>query len=180
MPRLPIVLTFCLAFGSAPAAAQAPAGLPPELLGLALPPTVYVDHVSGEESLGRIVRVDADAIVLATAGVEHRIAMAEVRRVQVRGDSLRDGAVAGALVGLAAGLLSTGLWDCDGPCAGQKTVVLAYSSAVYAAIGTAFDAMHTGRRTVYRRPKGRPVVRAGVGRGPRGEAAALGAVGVDW
>ena len=171
--------TLCMALGAVPVSAQVPADTPPALASLALPPVVYVDTGAGEEALGRIVRIEPDAIVLSTGGVEHRIALAEVRRVQIRGDSLRDGAVTGALVGLAAGLLTTGLWDCAGGCAGQKAVFVAYSSALYAAIGTAFDAMHTGRRTVYRRSKGLSL-RFGAGPGPRGEAATVGRLGVGW
>ena len=171
-------LTLCLGL-AVPSAAQGPTGPPPDLASL-VSPTVYVDQVSGEEALGRIVRVEPEAIVLSTGGVEHRIPLAEVRRVQVRGDSLRNGAVAGALVGLAGGLLTTRLWDCGSGCAGQKTLFLAYSSAIYAAIGTAFDAMHTGRRTVYRRPKALPMLRFGAGAGPRGEAAAVAGLGVAW
>ena len=187
MPRPSIVWsgglaawTLCVGLGAVPASAQVPADTPSALASLAVPPLVYVDRGSGEEALGRIVRIEPDAIVLSTGGVEHRIPLAEVARVQVRGDSLRNGAVAGALVGLAAGLLTTGVWDCAGGCAGQQAVFLAYSTAIYAAIGTAFDAMHTGRRTVYRRSKGLSLLHFGAGRGPRGEAAAVGRLGVGW
>ena len=119
--------------------------------------TVYVLDDAGIETTGRLVRLDADAIVLRVDGVEQRIEAARVRRIDKRGDSLRNGTIIGAVVGVAAALLASKLSDCpgsdpSGPCYGFRAVgVLAYAAA-----GAGIDALVVGRTTVYEAPRPSP------------------------
>jgi hypothetical protein len=172
-------LALCLSTGVAvvPAAAQGP---PPDLASLAAlaSPAVYVEDTGGVERFGQLVRVDPDALVLLVNGAQVRIPATGIARVRTRGDSLRNGALIGAGIGATLGVYSA-RFLCDG-CVGQQVAFTIYSTAIYAAIGTAFDALHTGRRTVYRRPRSVASVRLGVGGGPRGEPAVHAGLAVGW
>jgi hypothetical protein len=144
---------------AAPGRAQeAPQGWP----GLTVPelPVIYVLDDAGLETSGRLLRLNPDSIVLFEGGVERRVEANRVVRIQKRGDSLRNGAIIGAIAGVALGTLTAGIADCPdgdrgGGCLGSRTVLFAVSTAMYAAIGTAIDALVPGRTTFYevRRPR---------------------------
>ncbi len=114
--------------------------------------TVYVLDDAGVETTGRFLRTDRDSLVLLVGGREVRIDAARVERIQKRGDSLRNGAIIGALVGAGVGLVVSRMADCPdarGSCPGFRVAALATSTAVYAGIGAGIDALVTGRTTVY-------------------------------
>lgn len=119
--------------------------------------TVYVLDDTGSETSGKVLRLEPDAIVLVVDGVERRFEAARVKRIDKRGDSLRNGAVIGAVVGAALGLLGMGLADCpganaSGPCPGFRAAGVLVSTGFYAAVGTGIDALRDGRTTVYQAP----------------------------
>ena len=72
-------------------------------IGLELP-TLYVADESGRETVGRLVSLTATPIVLDTGAEYQRFEAAEVTRVQRAGDSVKSGAIVGALVGGPIGL----------------------------------------------------------------------------
>jgi hypothetical protein len=120
--------------------------------------TVYVLDDAGVETSGRLLRLNPDSLVLLVGGAERRFEAARVTRIQKRGDSLRNGAVIGAIVGVALGLVSAGLSDCPGDnpggaCPGSRAALFLVSTGVYAAIGTGIDALVPGRTTLYEAPK---------------------------
>ena len=170
MPRPSIACLICLLLtSSSPATAQDTAD-PLRRLASLTAPVVYVTDEAGLVTIGHLLRVDGDALVLDVGGREQSMPLAPITRVQTRGDSLRSGAIAGAITGLALGSLALALWDCPGGCAAQQALFLGYTTAVYTALGTAADALHTGRTTVYRRPAGRVSGGVGVTSGHPGRA----------
>ena len=135
--------------------------------------TVYVLDETGTETAGRLVRLTPDSLVLLVDGAERQFAAARVRRIQKRGDSLRNGALIGAVVGVGIGFLAGGIADCgrddpDGGCPGTRVAAVLVSTGVYAAIGAGIDALIPGRTTLYeappspRRPSARAFRRAAV------------------
>ena len=76
--------------------------------------TVYVLDDTGIEVSGKILRLNSDSLVLLVGAAEHRFDAARVRRIEKRGDSLRNGALIGAVVGAAMGLIVGGISDCSG------------------------------------------------------------------
>lgn len=123
-------------------------------------PTVYVRDDTGAEVSGRLLRLDADAIVLLVNDVEQRLEARQVTRIQKRGDSLRNGVQIGALVGSALGLLAAGMSDCPGSgggrCPGTRFAGFVLSTGVYAALGAGIDALVVGRTTLYEAPAAAP------------------------
>lgn len=119
--------------------------------------TVYVLDDTGVEASGRLLRLDPDSLVLLVGDTEHQFDAARVRRIEKRGDSLRNGAVIGAVVGAAMGLIAAGISDCPGAdpggsCPGARAAGFLLSTGVYAAVGTGIDALVVGRTTLYEAP----------------------------
>jgi hypothetical protein len=123
--------------------------------------TVYVLDDTGVETSGTLLRLNPDSLVLLVGDTERRFDAARVRRIAKRGDSLRNGAFIGAIVGAAMGLLVAGISDCPGndpggSCPGTRAAGFLLSTGVYAAIGTGIDAFVVGRTTLYEAPAASP------------------------
>jgi hypothetical protein len=118
--------------------------------------TVYVVDHNGTETTGRLLRFDPDSLVLLVDGTERRFEAARIGRIDKRGDSLRNGVLIGAIVGAGVGSFTSGFSDCPGTrddCPGARIGMFVGSTAIYTAIGTAIDALVTGRTTLYVAPK---------------------------
>jgi hypothetical protein len=116
---------------------------------------IYVTDDTGTVTEGRLVRLGPDAIVLLSDGAERRLDLARVRQVDVRGDSVRNGAIIGAVIGGAGALVSVGLADCpDGgsACPAARVIGAVLATGVWAAIGAGIDALIPGRTTLYVAP----------------------------
>ena len=123
--------------------------------------TVYVLDDTGVETSGTLLRLNPDSLVLLVGDTERRFDAARVNRIEKRGDSLRNGAFIGAIVGAAMGLLVAGISDCPGndpggSCPGTRAAGVLLSTGVYAAIGTGIDALVVGRTTLYEAPAASP------------------------
>jgi hypothetical protein len=119
--------------------------------------TMYVLDDTGMEISGKLLRLNPDSLVLLVGEAEHRVDAARVRRIQKRGDSLRNGAVIGAVVGAAMGLLVARISDCSandpgGSCPGTRAAAFLFSTGIYTAIGVGIDALVVGRTTLYEAP----------------------------
>jgi len=147
-----------MALVAAPAAAQettSAAGLRTE--GLA---TVFVQDDSGGETKGKLLRLDQQSVMVLVNGQERTFELSGVHRIQKRGDSLKNGAIAGAVFGAVMGIVFAGFSDCPDlnsganfECtAGARTAIALTSTAIYSAIGTGIDAAIPGRTTLYQRP----------------------------
>ena len=135
------LVVFTLAAAAAPVSAQSAdfSGVQPKGL-----PTVYVMDRQGQETKGKILSWTDSAIVLRVDdGATRTFRAGEAVRIDLRGDSLKNGALLGAGVGLAVGLMtSAACSDCGG--AFTATMTLA-TAGIYAAIGTGIDALILGR-----------------------------------
>ncbi len=76
--------------------------------------TVYVTDDAGRRTEGKLLRFDADSLVMLVDGMEQRFDATHVLRVDKRGDSLKNGALIGAALGLLFGSISAGISDCPG------------------------------------------------------------------
>jgi len=138
---------------AAPAAAQqttSAAGLRTEGL-----PTVFVQDDRGETE-GKLLRLDPQSVLVLVDGQEQTFELSGVRRIQKRGDSLKNGAIAGAAFGAVMGVMAGALSDCPSVAyqctAGAKAVIALTSTAIYSFIGAGIDAAIPGRTTLYQRP----------------------------
>ena len=137
-----------LVFAAVPAAAQ-----PADFAGIDVKgaPRVIVTDRSGQETSGRLVGWTASSVVLDTNGARRTYLPDEAVRIDLRGDSLKNGAMIGAAVGALAGLslgCPTAGSRGEGCSAERATFVLA-SAAMYAAIGAGIDALIPGRTRLW-------------------------------
>jgi hypothetical protein len=122
-------------------------------------PTVFVLDDRGVETRGKLVKLDEQAIVVLVDGEQRRFETARVNRVTRRGDSLRNGAITGAVVGGVMAVLTSGIAECPndrggyGSCgAGVRVAMGLAVTGIYAAIGTGIDAAIQGRTVIYQAP----------------------------
>ena len=116
--------------------------------------TLFVTDDVGRQTEGKLLRLDADSLVMLVNGVEQRFDKSRVVRIEKRGDSLKNGAWIGAALGVLFGSIAAGISDCPGDdpggsCAGTRVTAFAVSMGIYTAIGTAIDAMIVGRTRVF-------------------------------
>jgi hypothetical protein len=104
---------------------------------------------SGDVVRGRMVELSRESLVLLTAD-NRRVEMPidRVLRIEVRGDSLKNGAAIGAGVMVGLTLLGcAGLGDGGGYCARAAAINTVFG----AVIGVGIDALNGGRSTLYKR-----------------------------
>ena len=101
---------------------------------------------------GRLIRLTRDEIAIQTDAGERRFTSETVRRVAVRAQSLRKGAIIGAGVGAALGTLATCVHE-----GGRYCVIIGSFGAapIGAGVGLAMGALFSGMRTIYRAPESR-------------------------
>jgi len=108
---------------------------------------VVVDDL-GRKTQGRLVRFTPDALTLLVKGTEVTVERGNVASVATRGDSIWSGMAIGALSGTALGaavLLSSGTQD------DYEQFGAAVLAIMGLGVGTAIDALITGRHVVYER-----------------------------
>ena len=166
MVRCACVLAMVLA--AAPVAAQEPLPAVPAGANMAVFSTVFVHDGRGSQIKGKLLRLDDESILVLVNGQERRIELANIWKVEKRGDSLRNGAITGAIVGLGLGALAMGMSECRKPAGGYgscgvapRLAIVAVSTGVYASIGTGIDAVIQGRTTLFQRPTMAGAARSG-------------------
>ena len=116
--------------------------------------TIYVTDDAGKQTEGKLLRLEPESVVLLVEGSERRFDVAHVRRIDRRGDSLKNGAWIGAAVGVVFGTITAGISDCPGDapggdCTGFRIGTFAGALAIYTAIGVGVDALIPGRTRVF-------------------------------
>jgi hypothetical protein len=108
---------------------------------------VYVRNINGAEFRGQLLRLGPDTLSLLDEGTVRDVRLADVARIEQRGDSVKNGAIIGAAIlgGWCALICPQGL-DGHGR---EFAYVLAINTALGATIGAGIDAMHVGRTTIY-------------------------------
>ena len=141
-------LLFCCA-AAAPASAQATFGQ----VRAEGTPTVVVTDRNGVESEGRLVTFSESEITIRAGAVTRMFPAAEVSLIERKGDSLKNGAIIGAIVGIVASGLSASE-VCAGrttkrSCVGQGAAYVIIGTAFYAAVGAGIDALIPGRTRIW-------------------------------
>jgi len=117
-------------------------------------PTVYVTDLNSQETAGRLLGMDAFSISLIVGGSVRTFQASQLKKVEKKGDSLLNGAVYGALVGLINAIVATSE-PCPGgrsPCTAARTMMVVGSIGIFAAVGTAIDAAIPGRTLLWKAP----------------------------
>jgi hypothetical protein len=147
LPALAALIVFASSASAQPTfASLQPGGLP----------TVYVVDRTGTETQGRLVSITESLISVDVNGATKTFTPDDVSLIERKGDSLKNGAVIGTVVGAGLGVLSMGLADCPAGrdnCPGTRAAGFLLSVGIYAAIGTGFDAAVSGRTRIWPRPR---------------------------
>jgi hypothetical protein len=143
---LPLVFAASVA---APIGAQEVPSRTPRLSGMF---TVFVLDRSGAETEGSLVSLTDSVLVVRTGAADRTFELDDVVRIYRKGDSLKNGAIIGALFGTATGLaLAGGCSSGPGCGAGTRTAAVFTSIAVWAAVGASLDALIAGRTLIWTR-----------------------------
>src|SRR5262245_28960698 len=134
MKAIAMVPVVCLLLASAAEAGQRPS------LNSAVGRSVAVIDVDSHEWQGRLLSVAKDAVTVEIESGTREFKLADVKRVDAHGDSVKDGLIKGALFGL---LVSSFVGDA------RFTVM---STLSYAVVGVGLDALNSCNHTVYRAP----------------------------
>jgi len=107
---------------------------------------VYVQLADGGDEIdGHLVSLGPSQITLLVDGVRRDVSIDSVMKVQTRGDSVKNGALIGALISAVSfALVASEYGDAVLPGALVGT-------AAWAAIGAGVDALIPGRTTIYRK-----------------------------
>lgn len=119
---------------------------------------------SGDLIRGRMLRLSGDTLALLTSDNRRvELPLDRVLRIEVHGDSLKNGATIGAVI---MGALTTLGCAVQSGRAGQCATAVVLNSALGGAIGAGIDAANGGRTTIYSKPapspEAPPGLRAGV------------------
>lgn len=140
-------LAFAAVLGSSVAHAQTFQDAPSKTL------PVYVTRDGSTGTIkGQLLRLSPETLTLLQGADRQDIPLQDIRTIEVRGDSVKNGAIIGASIfgGLAAlglrGETSSGFYG----------FAIVLDSLLGAAIGTAFDVMVPGETVIYDRDAQRP------------------------
>lgn len=111
--------------------------------------TVTVIALTGEDIVGELVQL-GPTLKLRVDEVVREIPLESVVRIDRHGDSVKNGALIGAAVGLLAGLSFVSEYG------GEAAGFALASTATWALLGAGVDALIPGRTTIYRRPPSTP------------------------
>jgi hypothetical protein len=120
---------------------------------------VFVRGIDGVETHGRLIDFGPASLSLFVDGARRELPLDSIDRIQTRGDSVRNGALIGAAVGV-------GLWSLTAAEYGGDVPFVFFWAASYGALGALVDLMIPGRTTIYAKP-------AAVASAPAGKRAGL-------
>lgn len=130
-----------LAFLSLPATVAADQD--PKLKG-AKGELVFVIDEDSREWQGKLLSVSADALTIEDSSGVREFPLTKVRRIDAEGDSIRDGAIKGAIFGGVLGVFYAAAYK-DGR-------AILGGAMTYGLIGAGIDALNRSKQTVYRGP----------------------------
>ncbi len=109
---------------------------------------IYVEDRAFRVTLMRCVRATGLELVATGAGQVRRIVVADIRRVSITGDSVRNGALVGGLVGIGPGVM--GCQGASGRCSVAASTVVGIG--LFAGLGAWIDSRREGRTILYEAP----------------------------
>ena len=127
---------------------------------------IVTQSASGQEIRGFLVEMSPTTLSLLVGGNRMELPIDRVVRIDVRTDSVKDGAAIGAVI--MGGLTALGCTQIDGSAGVCATAAVVYTG-IGALIGAGIDALHKGRTTIYRKPGAVALTAAPAARGVRAQ-----------
>ena len=107
---------------------------------------IRVTGDSGQRTVGQFRSIDADTVRLLVADSEVAVDRSRILRMERRGDSLRNGFIIGAVVGILPAVLASGEIEAGG---GNQAVAVMAGIGFYGLVGAGIDATRKGWTSVY-------------------------------
>jgi uncharacterized protein YcfJ len=108
---------------------------------------IRVTARDGVKTRGRFRSLDADRVRLLVADQETEIARDDITRIERRGDSIKNGFIIGAVIGILPAALASTQFEGGGD---AVAVGIVAGMGIYGLIGAGIDAAHKGWTTVYK------------------------------
>src|SRR3954454_16098439 len=117
-------------------------------------PTVYVTTATGQEAKGRLITLSQSEITITTSAGPRTFTAEEVRLIEKKGDSLKNGALIGAAVGIFGSVVGSADMCSEDhsngrSCAGSVIALSVIGTATYVAMGAGIDALIPGRTRIW-------------------------------
>ena len=109
---------------------------------------VFVLSSSGDEVEGHLLQLGPSTLTMLVDGTRRELPLDSIQRVETPGDSVKNGALIGGVVGFVWCALICGQAIDDG----GYVAILLFNTALFASLGTAIDASIAGRATIYSKP----------------------------
>jgi hypothetical protein len=111
---------------------------------------VWVQDRTGSQLLARVVSATNAELTVTLGGVPRTFAVPDIIRISLDGDSLTNGTIIGAAIGVPAGAFS-----CQGSVTEECNFLwrAVLGAVIYGAIGAWIDSRHHGRTVIYRSPR---------------------------
>lgn len=107
---------------------------------------IFVTHSgAGEPVRGRVIELSSTSLAMLVDGRRVEVPLENVTRIDVRGDSVKNGAIIGAAVMVGLTGLSCATVDDAGYC----VTALILNTGIGALVGAGIDALHKGRTPIY-------------------------------
>ena len=110
---------------------------------------VYVRTTNGAELQGEFISATSRALTISPGGRSTSVDVDHIAQIWKRGDSLRNGAIIGAVIGVAGAI--GGQSECS-DCSGRVAAGIFLGAPIWAGIGALIDRQHVGRTLIYRAP----------------------------
>lgn len=107
---------------------------------------IRVSGDGGTRTVGRFRGIDADTVRLLVGDSEVAVGRARIVRIEGRGDSLRNGFIIGAVIGILPVAFASGEIEAGG---GNQAVAVMAGIGVYGLVGAGIDATRQGWTSVY-------------------------------
>lgn len=110
---------------------------------------VWVLDRAGRQLLVRVVSATDSELAVTIGGMAQTIPVSDVTQVWIDRDSLKNGAIIGALIGIPLGYFSCQGVRSDCEYGGH----ILFGAAFYGGVGALIDKLHHGRTVLYRAPE---------------------------
>ena len=144
----PVLLALLVSFNAITEAAAQTAGSDHDLTAITGRQTIVVVDDRGRKTQGQLLRFTPDKLLMQVGGGEISVDRRNVAKVFARGDSIVNGMVLGAVGGTALGVLGAITSPTH---SGEELAIIPFLTIIGLGVGTAVDALITGKHLVYER-----------------------------
>jgi hypothetical protein len=117
-------------------------------------PTVYVTDRAGQDTQGQLITFSESEITIKTGALTKTFTADQVSLIERKGDSRKNGAIIGAVIGIAVSVIGSAEMCSEDhfngrSCAGSAATLTLINTAFFAGVGAGIDALIPGRTRIW-------------------------------